>query len=35
MPFDDFVNERGGVKSSPTKEPNNLMKIEDARTLEH
>ncbi len=35
MSFDDFVNEGGGVNSSPTGESNNSIKIDDAKALEH
>jgi hypothetical protein len=35
MCFNGFINEESGVKSSPTKELDNSMKIEDARAIEH
>jgi hypothetical protein len=35
MPFDNFVDEGRGVKSSHEEESNSSMKIEDVRTLEH
>jgi hypothetical protein len=33
MSFNDFIDKKGGVKSSMVEELNNSMKIEDARTL--
>jgi hypothetical protein len=35
MPFDNFVDEGGGVKSSLAEESNNSMKKEDTRISEH
>jgi hypothetical protein len=35
MPFDNFINEGDGVKSSHANELDNSMKIEDIITLEH
>jgi hypothetical protein len=35
MPFDNFINKGGGVKSLLVDELNNSMKIEDARISKH
>jgi hypothetical protein len=35
MPFDNFVDEGSDVKSSPTEESDNSMKVVDARASKH
>jgi hypothetical protein len=35
MFFDDFIDERSGVKSSSMEESDNSMKINNAKVLEH
>jgi hypothetical protein len=35
MPFNEFINEGGVVKSSPIEESNNSMKIKDIMASKH